>query len=151
MKKHTQSDAGAKCHSQTNLHALSHTIELSGTKVLSGKGGHRHTEGIHDHPEYGINLRICGICRHRITSEKIDIGLNDDIGNVIHNRLKPRRNTDLNDTNEQHLVEAHFTPLQAVTLLGAHQTKRNEHGTNKLRKNCRNSDSLYGHTKHYDK
>ena len=88
---------GAHAHDQTHPDTLPDPVVALGAKVLSHEGGNGYAEGTGDHPHEGIGLAVGRPGRHDHGAEGIDAGLNEGIGQVKGDELKPGRDADEQD------------------------------------------------------
>ena len=87
----TEQNTGKSGHTQADLDAFMDSVVFAGTEILTCKSSNCHAIGAHDHPENPVNLSVCGPCGNRIRTERVDAGLDDQVGNGIHGGLQPGR------------------------------------------------------------
>lgn len=132
-------DGSNKVKQQAHFDTFFHSIVLACPVILPDKGHDGYTECTGDHPVDGIYFSESSVGCHGICSQTVKGGLDDHVGDVVHNRLDACRKTDGNDGDQQEFVKAYLFWYQPVHIGGAHQDNDHQHGTY-----CLGNDSGYG-------
>ena len=131
-----QGGTGHGCHYRSHHHtgsgAFPHTVDPARTVILSHKGGGRNPKGIDHHPEQAVHLSVGGPCRHIVCSQCVHACLDDNIGDIVHNGLHSRRDSDPHDPPQHPLVDPDLLPLQLVGVLCLHQGPYHQDSAEKL-------------------
>lgn len=124
---------GRQVHQQADLNALFHTVEFSGAKVLADKGDDGDAEGAGDHPVNGVNFCKGRMGRYRFRSQTVQGGLDNDVGDAVHNRLYPGRQANGDDGDQQRTMEPYFSGPQTIDVGGASKREQNQKCADGLR------------------
>ena len=66
-----------------------HTFILSGSVILSDKGGNGYAESAGNHPIYSVNFAKGSIGSHGAGAQTVKRRLDNHVGSIVHHRLKP--------------------------------------------------------------
>ena len=116
----------------TEFHALFYAVRLACTNILADEGRQRHREAGHRQEGEALHLAVRATARHGLRTERVDVGLHNDVGNRNDRVLHAGGQALHNDRLERRAVKSDFPPADGPFFLGAHQLGEGENGADRL-------------------
>ena len=141
-----------KVQEQADFDTFLHTVVFACAVVLTDESYNGNTEGSGDHPVDSVDLAKSSIGSHSVRSQIIERSLDDNIGNIIHDRLDTGRKSDGDDGYQQKLVKTYFPGFQTVHICRLHKGVDDQNGADYLGDHCSYGSSCHSHIKaHHQK
>ena len=102
IKHQGQENGSSGADAETDADSLVYPIQFSCAKILPYKCGNGDTKGIDNGPVNHVNFAVSRPCCHYIGTQGVDVGLDDNVGSRIHDRLKSCGQADL-DNSKKHI------------------------------------------------
>lgn len=97
--QHDKAQRNARCggKAETDADAFFDAVIFASAEVLPRKGRSGNAVCTHDHPENAVHLGVSRPCGDRVRAEGVDGGLDQQVGNGVHGRLKACGQPNLDD------------------------------------------------------
>ena len=127
-----EQQGGAQIEQDAHPHPFPDAVKLLGAKILAHKGGHRDPIGVGSHEEKGVQLPIGAPGGHDVGAKGVDAGLDQNIRDAVHIRLKPRRQAHRQQSFQFPAIETDLLHLHLVDCVLMQQGQNDEHSAHHL-------------------
>ena len=150
-KQHRQQQnrGGTDRKGKGNTYALSCPFRLTGTQILTDKGGDGQRDGLHGQQYQLIDLGIGGPAGHEIGTEVVDVGLDKHIGKGCDRQLQGGGDTYPEDLAQHIPVKLQLSDLQTNAVIVSNQRDDNQHSGNALGEDGCPGNTGDSHTEHH--
>ena len=115
------------------MYALIHTFLFICSEILTHEGRKRHCKAGHREKGKAFDFAIGSDPGHCHLAIRIDVRLNDHIGESDDRILQAGGNSDPDNFPDHHPVQTNASKTQSIHLIGPHQTPHRQESRQKLR------------------
>ena len=135
---------------RAELHPFAHAVGLTGTDILADEGRQRHRKAGHGQKSKALDLAVGTAPGHGLRTERVDVGLHDDIGNRDDRVLDAGRQALHNDCLEGWGVKSDLVPMHSPFLFAVGQLGKGQNGADRLGGNRGKGGRTHAHAQPAD-